>query len=59
METPRYYVTDIDASHYLFQWMPDWYGVVDEDRGGIVAYFLSEEDAVSFISTLAPAQAGE
>lgn len=37
----------------------DWYAVVSEREGGIVAYFLREEDALAFIETLTPAQAGK
>ena len=59
MNTPRYFITDIDTSHYLYQWMPDWFGVADEKRGGIVAYFSKEEEAITFVSTLVSAQAGE
>lgn len=37
----------------------DWYAVVSEQDGGIIAYFLREKDALAFIDTLAPADAGE
>lgn len=41
--------------------MPDWYGVVDEQSGEIVAYFSDEASANLFIQTLnfALAAAGE
>jgi hypothetical protein len=57
----RFYIVDIDISHHLFQWMPDWYGVVDEQSGEIVAYFSDEASANLFIQTLnfALAAAGE
>ncbi len=29
-----------------------WYAVVDEDRGGIVAYFGRREDALAYIDLL-------
>lgn len=54
MET-NYWVCDIE--HHFPSHNPDltnWFGVVDEQRGGIFAYFLSEEDALNFISTLTP-----
>jgi len=56
-EKPRFYIVYIDTSHYLFQWMPDWYGVVDGDKGvfgvgAIVAYFEDKDHAKSFLQTL-------
>jgi len=61
MSSSRFWIVDIDTSHYLFQWMPDWYGVVDEQSGGIVAYFNNEASANLFVQALgfAPAAAGE
>jgi hypothetical protein len=57
MSNSRFWITDIDTSHYLFQWMPDWYGVVDEQSGGIVAYFNNKASADLLIQTLCPAPA--
>jgi hypothetical protein len=56
-EESRFYIVDIDTSHYLFQWMPDWYGVVDGEKGvsgvgAIVAYFGDRDHAESFLQAL-------
>jgi hypothetical protein len=59
MISARFWIVDIDTSHYLFQWMPDWYGVVDEQSGGIVAYFSNEASADLFIQTLNSAPAAD
>lgn len=59
MSNSRYWITDIDTSHYLFQWMPDWFGVVDETKGGIIAYFLTESQAELFIRNLPYTQPGD
>jgi hypothetical protein len=58
MDKPRYYIVDIDTSHYLFQWMPDWYGVVDDTKGkfgvgAIIAYFADKAQAEFFKDSLA------
>jgi len=54
MSNSCFWLTDIDTSHYLFQWMPDWFGVVDERTGGIVAYFNNEASAKLFIQVMCP-----
>lgn len=57
MSEPRFYIVDIDTSHYLYQWMPDWYGVVDDTKGKfgvgqIIAYFADRQQAESFLDDL-------
>lgn len=55
MTEARYYIADIDTSHYLFQWMPDWYGVVDSlagSPGGIIAYFSDKKHAEDFVNKI-------
>jgi hypothetical protein len=46
---PRFYIVDIDESHPAYQQFPDWYGVVDDEQGGIVAVFKSENIAKQMI----------
>lgn len=53
MEEPRFYVTDIDSSHPAHMIFPDWYGVVDEMEGGIIAVFKQEYHANLFVLRLA------
>jgi hypothetical protein len=57
MSEQRFYIVDIDTSHYLFQWMPDWYAVVDGTKGGIIAYFADKEQANRFLESLQPVEA--
>lgn len=45
----RYWLMDADDTHSVLGWT----GVVDEERGGVVAYFGEEKDAEEYLCFLA------
>lgn len=46
MKEPRFW---IDDEPYFTRPLDGWVGVVDEERGGIIAYFGKIEDAEKYI----------
>lgn len=42
----RFYIVDIDKSHPAYSEFPDWFGLVDENMGGIVALYQDEKRAI-------------
>ena len=37
---------------HLYTDVKNWFGVVSEEKGGIIAYFQTEEQALSFIELI-------
>jgi hypothetical protein len=52
LKEDRFYIVDIDESSVMHTKLLGWHGVVDDNNGGIVAYFKDEEQANSFMQTL-------
>jgi len=52
MSEPRFYVMSlpVDARDPIeTRDVAEWWAVVDEERGGIIAYFGSEDDADAYV----------
>jgi hypothetical protein len=55
-EEPRYYIVDIDKSHPAHSHFPDWYGLVDEEQGEVIALFQFNSQAVQTLQALSEFQ---
>lgn len=48
----RFHYLDIDENNIEIQNLVGWYGVVDETKGGFIAYFSDSRDADNYIDIL-------
>ena len=58
MTEPRFYIVDIDLSHPAYDYFPDWFGLVDDKAGGIIAVCQTEADAYNLLTNKSQQESG-